>query len=306
MDLPDDETLRFIVSTYARLRAAHGESIGEPTLLQPTAQFFPDEFRSDAPSVASLLRRMIGYAPLAGDLTVEVALLAPDEPHGGGCGSIACGSGGGAGSIALDAEEIEAGYRVSVPVTHLGNADVLTASLARSVGALVLHEAGEPAESKTSEIAAVTCGFGVLLVNGAAVWAKSCGGLRMARATVLAVDELAVVLAIFVAVHRRKASEARKHLGATQREAFDLAHDWVESNPTLVDMLRARPAMLEAGLFDMEPLRGALGRWLHKRGLERQARSQAAPSRPAMTDERRRRLEEARALVDEALGEADA
>jgi hypothetical protein len=53
MDLPNDDALRFIVSTYARLRAAHGESIGDPTLLQPTAEFFPDEFRSDAPSVAS-------------------------------------------------------------------------------------------------------------------------------------------------------------------------------------------------------------------------------------------------------------
>jgi hypothetical protein len=74
----------------------------------------------------------------------------------------------------------------------------------------------------------------------------------------------------------------------------------------LIDMLRARPAMLEAGLFDMEPVRGALGRWLHKRRLERHARSEAAPSPPPMTDERRRRLEEAKALVDEVLGEADA
>jgi hypothetical protein len=150
------------------------------------------------------------------------------------------------------------------------------------------------------------CGFGVLLANGAAIWGKSCGGLRMVQATVLTVDELAVALAIFAAVHRRKASQAREHFGATQREAFDLAHDWVESNPMLIDMLRARPAMLEAGLFDMEPVRGALGRWLHKRRLERHARSEAAPSPPPMTDERRRRLEEAKALVDEVLGEADA
>jgi len=305
MDLPNDDALRFIVSTYARLRAAHGESIGDPTLLQPTAAFFPDQFRPDAPSVARLLRRMIGYAPVADDLTVELALLAPEEPLAGGCGSLACGSSGGTDANALEAQQLDGGYRVSVPVTHLGNPDVLTASLARSVGAIVLHEAGEPGEGKTSEIAAVMCGFGVLLANGAAIWGKSCGGLRMVQATVLTVDELAVALAIFAAVHRRKASQAREHFGATQREAFDLAHDWVESNPMLIDVLRARPAMLEAGLFDMEPVRGALGRWLHKRRQERHARAEAAPSPPPMTDEKRRRLEEAKALVDEVFGEAD-
>ena len=64
-------------------------------------------------------------------------------------------------------------------------------------GALVLHEAGEESTMATgpeAEIAAVACGLGVLLANGASVWAKSCGGLRMAQATVLSVEEAAVAL----------------------------------------------------------------------------------------------------------------
>jgi hypothetical protein len=80
---------------------------------------------------------------------------------------------------------------------------------------------------------------------------------------------------------------------------------WTESNPYVVESLRDRPAVLEGGLFTLEPVRGLLGRWLHKRKLDRELRSpDAAPAAVApISDDRRRRLEEARALVDEVLGE---
>ena len=103
------------------------------------------------------------------------------------------------GAAGVDVHELENGYRVVVSATDVGNPDVLSTSLARSVGALVLHEAGEHVGAVPSEIAAVVCGFGVLLLNGSAVWAKACGGLRMAQATVLPVEEMAVALALFVA-----------------------------------------------------------------------------------------------------------
>jgi hypothetical protein len=305
MELPTEDSLRWIVRTYARLRAAHGEAIGTPALVQPTGEFFPDAFQRDAPSVERLLRRMMSYTPLAEDLGVELAFLAPDENHSGGCGSAACGTpgGGGAGANPL-VQELDDHYRVFVAVTDVGNPDVLTASLARTVGALLLHEAGEEVEDAAgpeSEVAAVACGLGVLVASGAAVWAKSCGGLRMAQATVMSVEEAAVALALFVAVHGVKASAASSNLGATQREAFDLAVAWTESNPDLVEALRDRPELLESGLFQMEPVRGLLGRWLHKRNVEKErapAPAQAAP----ISEDKRRRLEEARALVDEVLG----
>jgi len=305
MDLPRQDALRWIVRTYARLRASYGEALGDPPLVQPTGDFFPDAFAADAPSVARLLRRVMSYAPLADDLGVELAFLAPGEDHAGGCGSLACGSGGGGGAARGDeVEELEDGYRVRLVVTDVAYADVLTTSLARSTGAIVLREAGDEHESpEASEMAAVACGLGVLLANGAAVWAKSCGGLRMSQATVLPVEELAVALALFVAVHGKKPSEARAHLGATQREAFDLAQDWVESNPMLIESLRDRPALLEGGVFDLEPVRGMLGRWLHKRKIDKELRAPAAaaPAQP-LSEDKRRRLEEARALVDEVLG----
>jgi hypothetical protein len=302
MDLPTDDALRWIVRTYARLRARHGEAFAAPALVQPTGEFFPDEFRLDATSVERLLRRLLGYSPVADDVGLELAFVAPSEDHaGGGCGSAACGP---AGSTAarLGVQEVDDGYRVFVAASDVSNPDLLTTSLARAVGALVLHEAGEEVDPGEDEIAAVACGFGVLLANGASVWAKSCGGLRMAQATALPVEEITVALALFAAVHGAKASEARAHLGATQREAFDLAEAWVESNPMLLETLRDRPELLEKGHFDLEPVRGLLGRWLHKRKLDRELRAPPAASSQPLSDDKRRRLEEARALVDEVMG----
>jgi len=305
MDLPNEDSLRWIVRTYARLRAAYGEALGTPVLVQPTGEFFPDPFERDAPSVERLLRRTMSYSPLADDLGVELAFLAPEgDDHAGGCGSAACGTSGGA-KARPTVQELDDHYRVFVAVTDVGNPEVLTASLARSVGSLVLHEAGEDAEDAAgpeAEIAAVACGLGVLVASGAAVWAKSCGGLRMAQATVLSVEEATVALALFAAVHGVKPSAARAKLGATQSEAFDHAAAWAESNPALVEALRDRPEVLEAGLFQMEPVRGLLGRWLHKRNVEKEMRAPASAPAAPISDDRRRRLEEARALVDEVMG----
>jgi hypothetical protein len=305
MDLPNDDSIRRIVKAFAHLRAAHGAAIGAPALVQPTAEYFPDEFRPDGPSVGQLLRRMMAYAPVSSELGIELAILLPEPNHAGGCGGAACSSGGGGVSGGGDVHELEDGYRVVVAATDVGNPDVLSASLARCVGALVLHEAGELVGAETSEIAAVVCGFGVLLLNGSAVWAKSCGGLRMAQATVLPVEEIAVALALFAAVHGYKVSQVRKHLGTTQREAFDVAQDWTESNPLLVASLRDRPLRLvESGSLDLEPVRGVFGQWLHKRKLEQAMRARPTRQASSMSEERRRRLEEVSALLDEA-GEVD-
>jgi hypothetical protein len=305
MELPSDDALRWIVRSYARLRAAHGEGIGSPRLVQPTGEYFPDEFRHDPPSVALLLRRMIGHSPLADDLAIQLAFLESEGRGGGGCGSPACDASDAVRGRPV--EDLGDGYRIFVAVADVGQSDMLAASLARSVGALVLREGGfdggSPDGPDAGEIAAVACGFGVLLANGAAVWAKSCGGLRMARATGLSIEEVSVALALFLAVHGTPASEARAHMGTTQREALDLALAWIDSNPLLVETLRDRPASLQGGAFALEPVRGALGRWFHKRKLDKELR--AAPVAPAssLSEDKRRRLAEARALVDEVLRE---
>jgi hypothetical protein len=310
MDLPNDDALRRIVTTYARLRDAHGEAIGEPALVLPTGEFFPDAFRPDQASLERLVRRMLEYAPLSPELGVELALTMPEDALGGGCGSGACGSHEAREGILdrVDVHELDDGYRVLVSAMDVGSPERLVASLARSTGALVLHEAGEPVRAYTSEIAAIVSGFGVLLANGAAIWAKSCGGLRMAQVTTLSVEEAAVGLALFVAVHAPRGaslSVARKHLGLTQREALEVAQDWVDSNPILVEALRDSPRRVATGAVDLEPVRGVFGQWLHKRKLDGARRVPAKSSAPAtpMSDARRQRIREVQALLDDSEAE---
>src|SRR5580692_834742 len=129
MDLPSEDALRWIVSTYAGFRARHGDAIGDPTLVQPTGEFFPDEFRLDGESVARLLRRMIHYAPVSDRLGIELGFVEPDDKQGGGCGSAACGTDGTGALGRTDVEELERGYRVWVATADVSRAEVLAGSL---------------------------------------------------------------------------------------------------------------------------------------------------------------------------------
>src|SRR5579864_294153 len=179
MDLPDDDALRWIVRSYARFRAAHGEAIGAPALVQPTGDYFPDEFRRDGPGIVRFLRRMIAHSPVSDEVGVELVVLAGGEQAG--CGSPGCDSA--VPAVLRPVEELEDGYRLFVAAEHLGHSDLLAASFARNIGALALLEAGDANPSAVeAELVAVACGFGVLLTNGAATWSKGCGGLRMASA----------------------------------------------------------------------------------------------------------------------------
>ena len=300
MDLPDDDALRWIVRSYARFRVAHGEAIGAPALVQPTADYFPDEFLRDGPSVVRFFRRMVAHSPVSDDVAVELVVVGPGG--GAGCGSPGCDSAGTA--VLRPVEELEEGYRLFVAAEHLGHSDLLAASFARNIGAVALLEAGDPnPRAVEAELVAVACGFGVLLSNGAAAWSKGCGGLRMASATALSLEEISIALALFVAVHSVQGSSARAHLAPTQRDGLGTALEWAESNRWLVEALRDRPSTLLDRDFPLEPVRGALSRWLRDRARARAARPVPASTGPAMSEERRRRLEEARAVVDEALAE---
>src|SRR5258706_13744051 len=98
MPLPSEDTLRFIATRYAQLRAANGKAFASAALVLPTADFFPDEFSQTPQGIASLLKRTLSYAPLAEDIDLELAFLEPPESGvagaGGGCSSGACGPDG--------------------------------------------------------------------------------------------------------------------------------------------------------------------------------------------------------------------
>jgi len=169
---------------------------------------------------------------------------------------------------------------------------------------MVLGEAGEEIADverlATAEIAATLSGFGLLLLNGACVYTKACGGLRAHQGTQLDVPSSALALALFLRVHDVKPAAARRHLETTQREAFDEALRWVDSNTAIVEALRVHPESLADGVFPVEPVKGLLSRLF---GAKPAPLPEMAPAskRKVRTPEEERTLAENRALVEEAL-----
>jgi hypothetical protein len=311
MELPHEDDLRWIISRYAHLLAEHGEGIGTPELVEPNGNFFPDELSASPEGVATLARRMLSYAPVSDELHLELAFWQDESGGGGGCGSGACGTGGGANGrsgLVGDAREVDGGYRLTVPVRDVGDPVLLATTLARCTGGVVLGEAGEEAEGAEhgplSEIAAVASGLGLLLLNGACVYTKGCGGLKAHQGTHLDVASCAVALALFVRVNDAKAGRVRAHLETTQAEAFDEALRWVDSNEAIVAALKDHPASLADGVFPLEPIKGALSRLFGgKAARPEDVAPLSRPAKPARvrSEAEQRRIDETKALVEAAL-----
>jgi hypothetical protein len=309
MELPSEDALRFLVSSYARVRADLGELLEEPPLVLPTGEFFPDEFDKTPEGVANVMLRVKSYTPLSDDLPVDLAFTEPDEQAGGGgCGTGGCAPGAGPKDVARGgAIETDRGYAVVVDVRDVAEPSLLVASLARSAAGIVLAEGEvdlpEGDVPAASEVLATAMGFGVILAQGACVYKKGCGGMRMHRGTHLGVDEHAVLLALFTRVEGKKPSAARSHLDTTQAEAFDEALKWVDSNHELVERLRDDPELLVDGLFEMKKSAGLLGRIFGKKKSPRPDDAPAPSARTQRSEAEQRRLDEARRLVEEALAE---
>jgi len=174
------------------------------------------------------------------------------------------------------------------------------------MGRLVLFEADEEVDPRVegalSELTAVACGLGVILLNGACVYKKGCGGMRRHQGTFLGVEELALACALFVRVTDGKPNIVRRHLEVTQREAFDIALDWVDGQPKLVRALTKDPATLADGVFSLEEKKGLFSRLLsRKRDDGPDEIMPVAPKAKPRTEEELRRIAETKALVEEAL-----
>ena len=124
----------------------------------------------------------------------------------------------------------------------------------------------------------------------------------MQRTTALSVEELSFLVALFCRVNECKPGPMRAHLSPTAREAFDAAVELVDANDKLVRALRRAPETLADGVFKLEEPKGILGRIF--KAKDDDAPELASPSQPTKlrSQEEQRRLEEARALVDEAFG----
>ncbi len=302
-----EDQIRGIVAHLAHLRAAHGDAFSDPDLVEPNGEYFPDEFTLDPEGVDRLLRRMLGYAPLAEGLEIGLGFIEPHgEVTGSGCGSGACGTDGLKEVARGGAVETEDGYAALVHVQDVGDPTILTTALARSAGRIVLFEADKEVdprdEGALSELTALASGFGLLLLNGACVYKKACGGMKRHQATFLGIEEIALGLALFIRVTNKKPGIVRRHLEVTQKEAFDAALSWVDGQPSLVKALAQRPETLEDGVFAFEQKKGLFSRFFAKKDDHEIGAVSARPRERSA--EEQRRLAEARALVDEALSES--
>ncbi len=99
MELPPLTVRAELALRYARLLGTRGQALAERPLVLPNAEFFPDVFRADAPSLERLLDRMLVHTGLS-DLPLRAELVgaAPHAPapraSGDGCGDGGCGGGG--------------------------------------------------------------------------------------------------------------------------------------------------------------------------------------------------------------------
>lgn len=298
MALPSETVLRNLVARYARLLAAHGDAFEGAELVTPTGAHFPDHFARDQKSVERLLSRVASYTPLGEDVPLSFVLV-EDETDDGHCNS-GCSK---PASSRIDGVQRDGdGYRIAVPVTELGHPTRLVCALVRGISCAVLAEAEEQVDAReiglASGIVAVASGFGVVLLEGSHVYTKSCGGPAIHRGTALATEELAALLAFFCAVNEMPGRAAKKHLGATQGEAFDEAWAFVERNEALVRKLREAPELLEGGAFSFDEKRGGL----LSRLFSSREEAVAPVSKRVRDPEEERRLAEARALVEEELG----
>jgi hypothetical protein len=337
LEAPDDDTMRVLAQRYARLVDELDIDTGEPLLVLPNAEFFPDRFTGDQDSVGLLLSRMQGYAGLE-DVNVE-AVLTGANADGEACGTGGCGTGACAPKTAPsdDGPRLERtadGYVVRVPAAELSHPVVMTARIATALGAIALAErhprgmelAADPLQA---EATAVALGFGVLLLEASYIYSTSCGGPNVQRATALGCDELAGLFALSLAREGHSVKAALGELATTQRAVLKQAVEVVDESRTLVELLKKHPERVARGAFRLREGGGFFSRLFGKRPAaapdlaEREAAALRALERgasveelhalvgdddtaakPRASEKKRPQDDELYSLVDEALGEA--
>lgn len=343
MELPPDRAIAWVVRRFAALAGRDRDH--KRRLVLPTGEFFPDAFDGDVGSMNLLFWRLQEHCGLT-DLDCELRFIDDrDQQHeckcgdggckDGGCKDGGCGGGScGTGSCGCHSKDKElapiarlrdGGYRVDVRLSDAKNATTLTAAMATSLAHAFVLETGGFDEAwpqsewmATCELAATLLGLGVLLGNASYMYAKACKGVSVDRATALEVNEIALALALYVAWGEHPQARAASHLEPTQREAFDEARLWVDSNAKIIKRLRRDPAGLAADEhLSIEPAQPWLARVLGIGARKKkqhvdlsdedavaQIAADLAAKRAGAKKEADPKMDELRALVDESLNEA--
>jgi hypothetical protein len=313
-ELPDNSALSAIVERYARLLTNLGDHLGDRPLVLPTAEFFPDRFTGDLASARRLVERMLAHAGLE-DVPLTTHVVTTDEPEAPheGCSSGCAVPVATAASTARLVDHGD-GFTLNVPAPELAHPVVLTTMVARALGHVCLVEAlpeGTPVEQPAelvADYAAVALGFGPLMLEGAYIYSKGCGGPRVAQVTRAALSELAVLTALFVEMSGHGARRAIKELGATQSASLGEALEWAKSNRDVCTALKRHPLRVAEGNYAFREAKPWLLRVFGKKAKPPEDELpedlfRRRPEAPRAPDPAR---DELRALVDDALGSARA
>jgi hypothetical protein len=329
--LPPLDRCAELARRYAHLLAHFSTELGERPLVRQNAEFFPDRFDKDAPSVERLVRRLQTHAGLL-DVPMQVRLLSIDS-EGTVQVSGGCGSGGCAPSCSTPAssgngsrlEETAQGWILNVLDSELHHPVALTTQLSLALADIFLAEtssADAPVEEPLAvsrDLACVALGLGLIVLEGSFIYSKSCGGPSVTRLTELSAGDLAVACSLFIALGGHSARRALSELSTTQRALLAEANEWAASNAKLLTQLSDDPGQVAIRapavgetrswllrVFDRPPakkrtaakaghatLEQALASGLGDHELLELAREQAAPgSKPAARQATRRTRED--------------
>jgi len=222
------------------------------------------------------------------------------------------------------------GYKILVAAPEVSHPTVLTTVLARGVGHLFLLEADAMGDFEKSErapgadLAAVMLGLGVLVANGSGIEVKGCGGMKVHQATSLTAGQTALALALALEREAHKTGGASdslrgvaSSLDPVARGLFGAARTFVRAQRSLVRRVDDASDAVARGDFSLkDPNEIGVGRKLLRMvgldraedidpidALERELASGQSTPRvtPKLSAEKRRKMAELRALVDETL-----
>jgi hypothetical protein len=129
----------------------------------------------------------------------------------------------------------------------------------------------------------VALGFGVLLMEGAYVYSKSCGGPNVAKLTALDLPDLALCTALFSAKQPKALRAARKTSSTTQAATLDEAIAWLSGNRDLAARVHDAPELVQGGAFELSPPRAGLFAWFGGGTSTAQPQFEPSPSLTAGT-----------------------
>lgn len=243
MQLPALPVRIDLLKAYARFVAAAGDPASPRPLVLPSGKFFPDLFQGDQASLDRLAHRM---QALSGLQEVELRLEVLDgEGSGGGCSTGACAPSAPVEQTPQRLEQNGSVWTLRVMQAEVGNPVALTANLARVLGhafaSRIAPQASPERAALAGDLAAVSLGFGHLLLEGSYIYSKSCGGPSIGRVTALSCPEVAVLVAAFLTLQGQSARAALKHGGVTQQALLKEAFAWMSTNREMTRALRADP-----------------------------------------------------------------